>query len=99
PFLLGHGLRPRKKLRSNQRAASPSASITVEGSNGRSSMHSVLRHVRRAALSDPEGLSDAQLLGAFLGGEDAAFEGILRRHGPMVFGVCQRVLRDAHLAE
>src|SRR5436305_5066112 len=61
-------------------------------------MHSALRHVRRVALSDD--LSDAQLLEAFLSRrEDAAFEGILRRHGPMVFGVCQRVLRDAHLAE
>src|SRR5437763_15020413 len=61
-------------------------------------MHSALRHVRRVALSDD--LSDAQLLEAFLSRrEDAAFEAILRRHGPMVFGVCRRVLRDAHLAE
>jgi len=62
-------------------------------------MRSVLRHVRRVALSD-DGLSDTQLLGAFLANrEDSAFEAILRRHGPLVFGVCRRVLRDRHLAE
>lgn len=64
-------------------------------------MRSVVRHVRRAAwLPGSEGLSDAQLLGAFTAhGEDAAFEALLRRHGPMVLGVCRRVLRDLHHAE
>jgi len=31
--------------------------------------------------------------------EEAVFEAIVRRHGPMVWGVCRRVLRDHHDAE
>src|SRR4051812_1174823 len=46
------------------------------------------------------GLSDGQLLGRFVDRrEAAAFEVIVRRHGPMVWGVCRRVLRDRHDAE
>ena len=37
---------------------------------------------------------DAQLLTRYLARrEEAAFEAIVRRHGPMVLGVCRRVLR------
>ncbi len=43
------------------------------------------------------GLGEAQLLERFLDhGDTDAFEAILRRHGPMVLGVCRRVLRDPH---
>ncbi len=46
------------------------------------------------------GLSDGQLLGRFVAGRDeASFAALLRRHGPMVLGVCRRVLRDSHDAE
>src|SRR5262249_40834045 len=46
------------------------------------------------------GLSDAQLLGRFVERrEGAVFEAIAQRHGPMVWGVCRRVLRDHHDAE
>jgi RNA polymerase sigma factor (sigma-70 family) len=57
-------------------------------------MHAVLRHLRRAALfSCGDNLSDAQLLESFLSGhDDAAFELIMRRHGPMVLAVCRRIL-------
>jgi RNA polymerase sigma factor (sigma-70 family) len=40
-----------------------------------------------------DGRSDADLLGAFVRTRDAAaFEWLVRRHGPMVLGVCRRVL-------
>ena len=46
------------------------------------------------------GLSDGQLLDRFVDRrEEAVFEAIVRRHGPMVWGVCRRVLRDHHDAE
>ena len=45
-------------------------------------------------------LSDEQLLDHFVERrEDAVFEEIVGRHGPMVWGVCRRVLRDRHDAE
>ncbi|HEX5272025.1 MAG TPA: sigma-70 family RNA polymerase sigma factor, partial [Gemmataceae bacterium] len=46
------------------------------------------------------GLPDGQLLEHFLARQDAAaLEALVRRHGPMVLGVCRRVLRDYHDAE
>jgi RNA polymerase sigma factor (sigma-70 family) len=64
-------------------------------------MKTVIQHLRRAALlqegSDP---TDEQLLELFLARRDeVAFEALMRRHGPMVLGVCRRVLRNAHDAE
>jgi len=45
-------------------------------------------------------LSDAQLLRRFVERREGdVFEAIIRRHGPMVWGVCRRVLRDHHDAE
>jgi RNA polymerase sigma factor (sigma-70 family) len=53
-----------------------------------------------AALLHEPGLTDAQLLERFLArGEGVAFEAMVRRHGPMVLGVCRRVLTDPHDAE
>jgi len=41
------------------------------------------------------GLSDSQLLDRFIAARDeTAFEAILRRHGPMVLGVCRRAIPD-----
>ena len=46
------------------------------------------------------GLSDGRLLERFAAHRDeAAFEALLRRHGPMVWGICRRLLRDHHDAE
>jgi RNA polymerase sigma factor (sigma-70 family) len=48
----------------------------------------------------PNDLSDAELVRRFASYHDeAAFAVLLRRHGPMVLGVCRRVLRDWHDAE
>jgi RNA polymerase sigma factor (sigma-70 family) len=45
-------------------------------------------------------LSDAQLLEQFaLQRHEAAFEALMHRHGPLVFGVCRRMLFDVQDAE
>src|SRR4051794_9631492 len=60
----------------------------------------ILRHLRRAALQHGDGPTDAELLGWFLARRDeAAFEALVRRHGPMVLGVCRRLLRNEADAE
>jgi RNA polymerase sigma factor (sigma-70 family) len=58
-------------------------------------------HLRRAALrQDGAGLTDSDLLEQYVTQrEEAAFEALLRRHGPMVLGVCCRVLRNEADAE
>ena len=41
------------------------------------------------------GLSEGALLERYVsGGDEAAFAALVARHGPMVLGVCRRVLRD-----
>ena len=58
----------------------------------------VLRHIRK--LVAEEALPDAELLARFAARRDeAAFAVLVRRHGPMVLGVCRRVLRHAQDAE
>src|SRR5262245_608769 len=61
----------------------------------------VLRHLRRAVLLARDGSpSDSQLLESFVARHDeAAFAALVRRHGPMVLGVCRRVLRHEQDAE
>jgi RNA polymerase sigma factor (sigma-70 family) len=58
----------------------------------------VIRHLRQLAQrGDAADATDGQLLEAFVSRRDAAaFESLVRRHGPMVLGVCRRVLRDPH---
>jgi RNA polymerase sigma factor (sigma-70 family) len=58
----------------------------------------VLEHIRQLLTSrSVEGLSDGQLLHHFIAHRDeTAFAALLQRHGPMVLGVCRRVLRQAH---
>jgi RNA polymerase sigma factor (sigma-70 family) len=64
-------------------------------------MTTVVRHLRRLVLlRDGDDLTDGQLLEDFVTrNEEVAFEALVRRHGPMVLGVCRRVLRHHHDAE
>jgi RNA polymerase sigma factor (sigma-70 family) len=59
-----------------------------------SPMKSVIEQVRRAVLfSDGAGLGDGELLGCFVETRDqGAFAALVKRHGPMVWGVCRRLL-------
>jgi RNA polymerase sigma factor (sigma-70 family) len=61
----------------------------------------VINQLRRIALlQDGVGLPDGQLLESFVRDKDEfAFEALVRRHGPMVLGVCRRLLRNHHDAE
>ncbi len=64
-------------------------------------LNNVLRHLR-CVLQRKEGAGspDADLLKHYVGeGDEAAFAALVRKHGPMVLGVCRRVLRDPHDAE
>ena len=64
-------------------------------------MNTILRQIRRAAVRrDTEGLTDGQLLGWFITRrEEAPFKALVRRLGPMVLGVCRRILTNPHDAE
>src|SRR5438270_13249344 len=63
-------------------------------------LQTVLRHLRRVAGSAAAGWTDTALLERFVaGGDEAAFELLVRRHGPMVLGLCRRLLGHAQDAE
>jgi RNA polymerase sigma factor (sigma-70 family) len=66
-----------------------------------SQLSEVIQRLRRAVLlREGADLTDGQLLECFVScHETAALEAIVRRHGPMVWGVCQRTLRNHHDAE
>jgi RNA polymerase sigma factor (sigma-70 family) len=59
-----------------------------------------LKHLLSHLQQGGSGLTDGQLLGRFIATrEETAFAALVRRHGPMVLGVCRRVLHDFHDAE
>jgi RNA polymerase sigma factor (sigma-70 family) len=64
-------------------------------------LNTFFRRLRTASLRrDGSGMTDAQLLGLFVERQDdVAFEALVRRHGPMVWGVCRRVLSNHRDAE
>jgi RNA polymerase sigma factor (sigma-70 family) len=65
-----------------------------------SPMNSVLHYLRAVEAVPGGGPPDGKLLESFIGRRDeAAFAALVRRHGPMVLGVCRRVLNNAADAE
>jgi RNA polymerase sigma factor (sigma-70 family) len=92
--------------KSHESAAPVAGSITIEVSTtegstmSRGPLRAVLHHLHRLTGRADAGVADAQLLQRFaVGRDEAAFELLLWRHGPMVRGVCRRVLRHAEDAE
>jgi RNA polymerase sigma factor (sigma-70 family) len=65
------------------------------------SVHLLAKHLRNLSVAArTDNLSDGELLQRFAAqSEEDAFAALVRRHGPMVLRVCQRVLHDAHDAE
>lgn len=64
-------------------------------------LDTVLRHLRRTAQAeDGPARADGELLERFIARRDEqAFATLVRRHGPMVLGVCRRLLRNETDAE
>jgi Sigma-70 region 2 len=67
----------------------------------KNALNIVIQDLRRAALlREDNELPDAQLLECYVALRDeAVFEALVRRHGPMVLGVCRRILRNEADAE
>src|SRR4051794_21296206 len=61
----------------------------------------VLRHIRGMVTAEyATQMPDGELLGLFAARrEERAFAVLVRRHGPMVLGVCRRLLHNWHDAE
>src|SRR5215469_12412235 len=64
-------------------------------------LRKALQHLRRVLHAPAQGgVTDGQLLARFVRSRDeAAFNELVRRHGPMVLGVCRRILRHTQDAE
>ncbi|TMQ33303.1 MAG: sigma-70 family RNA polymerase sigma factor, partial [Planctomycetota bacterium] len=64
-------------------------------------LYAIIRQMRTMVRPDESsGLPDAELLARFVALRDeAAFELLLWRHGPMVLGLCRRLLRSAEDVE
>jgi RNA polymerase sigma factor (sigma-70 family) len=85
--------------------------VWIESRSEQSGDDSMSRRVSGAALEEIQKLfgrgamgawTDSQLIDEFVGGREAseaAFRILIHRHGPMVLGVCRRILGDEHAAE
>jgi RNA polymerase sigma factor (sigma-70 family) len=63
-------------------------------------IQNLIRYLRRTTgPGDGAVVPDGLLLERFVAGDQGAFEELTNRHGPMVMGVCRRVLGDVHEAE
>src|SRR5437879_4556216 len=59
-----------------------------------------LRYLREMTTPADRSRLDAELIERFVAAHDeAAFARLVERHGPLVLGICRRVLRNHHDAE
>ncbi|MBL8794690.1 MAG: hypothetical protein JNM56_12355, partial [Planctomycetia bacterium] len=62
--------------------------------------HLVQHLCHQAGVRAVDDVSDGELLESFiLRRDEAAFGSLVRRYGPLVLGLCRRILRDGHDAE
>lgn len=60
----------------------------------------LLCYLRNLAAGQASQLPDRELLGQFIAGHDpTTFAALVSRHGPMIFHLCRRILRNDHDAE
>lgn len=65
-----------------------------------SPINEVVHYLRSTLVPEGADLTDGQLLECFVSRrEPAALEALVRRHGPMVWGTCRRILQNHHDAE
>jgi RNA polymerase sigma factor (sigma-70 family) len=65
-----------------------------------SPLSAVIQHLTADVAPGADGMTDAELLAQFLSSrDDNALAALVRRHAPMVWGVCGRLLHNHHDAE
>lgn len=63
-------------------------------------LNGIIDYLRTTLVPEGADPTDGELLERFVSHrEPAALEALVRRHGPMVWGVCRRILQDHHDAE
>ncbi len=93
-FLMNYGIISRRSGSKPWKSKLPGSTEMVE-----TRLHDMLHQVRFLACSHAS-VGDEDLLARFLQSQDEwAFEMIVRRHGPVVWGVCHRVLNHHADAE
>src|SRR5436309_1944945 len=65
-----------------------------------SSLNVIVQHLLTDFRPDGDGTTDEELLARFVRSRDGdALAALVRRHSPMVWGVCRRLLHNHHNAE